>query len=200
MGKNSHKKWTIEEREYLMDAWGEIPVKQIARKLGRTPMGIIRTAEKLGLGGCVYSELYLTTGQASKMIGVDQTALLDWIQKGWLEAKSNPMRTSKIYRIDLEIFREFLKNNPDRWNATRVHEDLFDREEAWFVAKLKKDSTAVEKKKNSPWTIKEIALLVQWVKEGASYEEISTKLNRTRISVKRKWERVRNAEVEYKYC
>lgn len=51
MASRAKKKWSAREVDYLVDNYGRIPAKQIAKKLQRTLSGVHWKAQMLGLTG-----------------------------------------------------------------------------------------------------------------------------------------------------
>ena len=99
--ENYRKGYTEDDLNYLYDVWGELTLNAIAKHLGRTVEGVISIAEKVGLGGYLYTGAYLTTGQAAEIIGVDYTTIIYWIKKDILKAKLKKIYKKKIYTEDL---------------------------------------------------------------------------------------------------
>ena len=48
--KNSGKKWTEDDLNYLYQRWGEISIPTIAKNLGRSETAILLMAGRKGLG------------------------------------------------------------------------------------------------------------------------------------------------------
>lgn len=188
------RRWTQEEKDYVFDFWGEFTIKKIARELDRTEYSIIRFAQKNNLGGATTRGIYLTTSQAADIVGVDQTTIISWVKRKLLKARTRGVTSKKISLIAPEDLAEFLENNTDKWNATKVDFHLLDTEAQWYIDKIKKDSSLIEQKRNQSWTVLEEKKLIQLIKENKTSKEISSILNRTELSVKRKRQRLLNQE------
>lgn len=190
MSPNANKKWSEEERNYLADVWGVLSVNRIAKELGRSPEAVISQAEKRQLGGAIYTDQYLTTITVSNLIGVDQTTIINWIKKKLLKARTSTLRRRRIYLIDPSDVTAFLKNNPTRWNATKIDKSLVDESEEWFRKKYASDLNPTATKRGNLWTTKEENNLLRYVIKGYTNEEIAKLLDRTPLSVKRKRNRI----------
>lgn len=181
------RRWTDEEREIVIDGWGVLSVRCLAKRIGRTQQAVINFAERNGLGGCVVkSDLHLTTTEVGKMLGVDGTSVIYWIKQGLLKAQFSTLRKRRVFRIDVEDVREFMKNNPDRWKACDVKDDILMFDEEWFKKKVAKDSSKVERDRGKAWTVLEEKRLVELVMQGYTNPEIAKMMNRTYFSIKRK--------------
>lgn len=181
MRKNKH--WTQAEKDYVCDVWGEIPLKRIAKNIGKTPNAIERFAERNKLGGAIYNDSYLTPPKASEIIGVDPTTILTWVKTNKLKARKTTLRRKKVYLIDPNDFRNFLRDNQDKWNATKLQQGFFDVEVDWLIKKLDRDSNPTISKSGSSWTVLEEKKLVELVQLGHKNREIAEILNRTTKSV-----------------
>lgn len=182
----ANKRWTDEQRQYVIDVWGEIPTKRIAKNVGKSLKAIERFAQRNNLGGAVFNDMYLTTVKASEIIGVDPTTVLAWVKDNKLKARKQTLLRRKVYLIDPNDFRVFLRENQDKWNATKLQEGFFDADTDWLIKKMDVDSQPLNKKKRASWTVKEEQRLVELVKLGFTNLEISKELNRTINSVSNK--------------
>lgn len=190
MAKRHNKHWTQEEKDYVIDNWGTSTIRGIAKKLGRSTGSIIKFGERNQLGGAVYNDMYLTTVQAGEIIGVDQTTIIAWIKSNQLKAQFRPMRKKKTYQIDPDDFRNFLRDNQDKWKACNLQDGFFDVEVDWLIKKQEKDANPVVAKMKSPWTIKEQNTLIDLVRKGVPVKEIAEVIGRTKHSVQNKKERL----------
>lgn len=181
------KIWSLEEREYLMDVWGEISVKKIARHLRRSEAAVISFVERNHLGGAMINTgIYLTTGEAAELIGSYSKQVRNWIESKELKAKKHTLRKRKMYRIDPENFKEFLKDNTQKWDANKLKFGFLNENEKWLIDKRAKDAKTPTTTRSNFWTLKEEQTLMKLVDEGYSNLEIAKILNRTKISVTRK--------------
>lgn len=184
------KHWTKEEKDYLHSVWGTSTLKALSKKLNRKPETIYEYAMKNGLGGCVYTGMFLTTVDAANIIKVDPTTILKWIKDGDLPARKSTMKRRWIYKIEPDVFYKFLEENQDRWNSKNLEYGIigkFDDEPAWLTQKRKNDANLTVKV-GELWTLKEILQLEQLVKDGKTSKQIAVIMNRTYSAVRRKRE------------
>lgn len=114
---------------------------RLTRRLNRTKEAIKIKATRLGLGGAKTNSCkYISARCASKILGIDNHTIISWIKKGLLKARFQAIsRCAKIWCIDFYDFIEFLKNNQDLWNSTKVEIYALGSEEDWLLEKRKKD-------------------------------------------------------------
>lgn len=187
----ANKHWTKEQKDYVIDVWGEIPIKRIAKNIGKSFSAVTRFAERQNLGGVYQTDLYLTTTQASDIIGVNPSTVILWIKSKQLKAKTQTLKKRRIYLIDPHDFRNFLRDNQDKWNACKLQDGFFDVKVDWLIKKKDRDNNVIDLKKKTLWTIKEQNTLIQMVKQGKTNKEIAHELNRTLISVRNKRTRLK---------
>lgn len=182
---NERKKYTQEDDNYIEEKWGKISLKAIAKNLGRSETGIERRAMRLGLGGFVFNGEFLTTGQCAKIVGVDPKTIKNWIKSFGLKANYRKINVKYIYRIEIDDFVKFLKNNQHLYNATNIEEYALGQEYEWLKEKRKLDATNTLKS-NTSWTTKEEREAIKYFREGLSCSEIAKIMNRTPISLRKK--------------
>lgn len=185
------RRWTEEERNYVIENWGEKSLDYIAKKLNRTVKAIISFSEKNKLGS-PYKRNYISTIEAANIIGVDQTTIIHWINAYNLKASFKALKSRKKYLIDIDDFRKFLKENQNLWKSNNLEEYALGKEESWLKEKRKRDSNIITEKLGSEWTIKEIHKMNKLIEEGKSLREIAEILNRTYKSVRAQRQRELN--------
>jgi len=78
---------------------------------------------------------------------------------------------------------EWLKNNQDKWNSTRLDEYGLGVEPQWLKEKRKTDID-IPKRKFYKWTKQEDQKLILYYKQGKlTYKQIGEKLNRSESAV-----------------
>jgi hypothetical protein len=105
--------WTTADVMYLEGAFGRIRDETIARKLGRTVVGIRLKAKRLGLRK---KDAGHTAREVARIFGIDPTTVVDgWIAKGLLEARRAPFTQGPqpVYLTSDEILRRFIVNHPE---------------------------------------------------------------------------------------
>ena len=134
--------WTDEEIEYLKEAWGNIRIEIIRRKLNKRTITAIRLkAKRLGLGGAKANGYkYITAGQVAKILGEDRKTIWKWIQKGKIKAKLQTISgEQKWWCIDFEYFIKWLQENQQMYDATKIEQYALGYEYDWLIEKRKRD-------------------------------------------------------------
>ena len=178
-----YEQWEI---EYLEDTWGVFTINTISRELKRSKEALIAYAEKNGLGGFLYTDEYLTTGEAGVIAGVDYTTIIYWIKHNSLKAKFRKIHKKKVYLIDPQDFKDFLKANQSKWSTLKADLSMFNGNEEWLIKKISEDKNCKYKNTNNMWTVKEEENLIKLVNKGYSNLEIAEILGRTRDSISRR--------------
>lgn len=188
MGAKICRRWTEEEKEFVMEHWGDVTVSYIAKKLNRSETAIISFSEKNKLGSA-YKKNYISTIDAGEIIGVDQTTIIHWINSCGLKAEFKAIKNRKKYLIDIDKFHNFLRDNQGLWKASNLELYGLGKEEDWLKVKRKKDDNEITKKQGSPWTLNEIKRMNNYIEEGLTLREIANILNRTYYSVRQQRQR-----------
>lgn len=118
--RNSHKKWTREEEEYLTDHWGVQSDEWIRRKLGRSQEALRIRASRMGL--CRHDAL-LTCRDVGRIMGVDSKTAKTWGDRGLLTMRKSMAVRSGVHRcwhitdVDLE---RFVTEHPEAYDIRRI--------------------------------------------------------------------------------
>ena len=80
--------------------------------------------------------------------------------------------------LDINQLMKFLKENQDLWRYDSLTINVFELKTKWLVEKIEKDKTTL-KKYNKSWTDYEDKVMLDRVKRGYTYEQISQELGRT---------------------
>ncbi|AXG97787.1 helix-turn-helix domain-containing protein [Clostridium botulinum] len=188
------RKWTEEEVQYLEDNWGTVSIKYIAKKVNRTENAVILKAKRQGLGGTYSASECLTANLIANILKIDVHTVTDyWIPKCNLKGNKKTLRgNASIYQIKLDDLIKWLKNNKDKWNASKVELYALGIEPEWLKEKRKIDSTAPERR-NYKWTKEEENKLISCYKLGLKQKEISKQMNRSVDGIERKINRLKKA-------
>lgn len=187
--RNKSIEWSIEDDTFLEYNWGIMSIKRLAKHFGRSENSVKRRGYDKGYGSLYNSGYYITMQDIIKMLNVDYSTIINWIKKKKLTATRKQLSKLKTYMVKPENFYDFLEENQDLWNATKIDQFSFPISEEWFIEKLKKDDNLIKAKNNSPWTRKEEELLISLCMKGLSNKEMVPILNRTEYSIecKRKY-------------
>lgn len=100
------KLWTESEESMLLQWAGEVPLGEIARRLGRNKNSV--TLKALRLGITLTTELDSWSGfQFTQLTGIPNATLRGWIDKGHLKAQKTGHFKRSRYVITRQNFREF---------------------------------------------------------------------------------------------
>lgn len=133
-GISNNRYWTEEEEEYLFEWYGKMTVAAIAKKLGKSYRAVLDKLQKTQHGNFVENSEDLILAEVCRLVGRDkETIKKTWVKRGLAIRKKG--KYSLIRERDL---LEFMKNNPDRWDATKCEYWFFDRYE-WFRKKRIQD-------------------------------------------------------------
>lgn len=133
-GISNNRYWTKEEEEYLISRYGRSTVAQIAKHLGKSYRNVLDKITHLELGNYIENSIDLSQAEVSRLVGRDKETLKNtWVKYGLKISKKG--RFSMIKEQDL---LDFMKNNPERWDATQCETWYFERYD-WFQKKHKED-------------------------------------------------------------
>ncbi len=141
-------RWTPEEEEFLRKNWRSMTITKIAKKLGRTwdAVEVKAGPGRLNLGPQVDPRKW--TGQEiGSLLDIDRHVVLRWIEKGLLKARLAPLEGRKIYQVTTRELLRFLKENPDRWDARRCPNLVYDIEEKQDKAVFEEREISLEERK-----------------------------------------------------
>ena len=133
-GISNNRYRTKEEEDYLISRYGRSTVAQIAKHLGKTYRNVLDKITHLELGNYIENSIDLSLAEVSRLVGRDkETIKKTWVKYGFKINKKG--RFSMIREQDL---LNFMKNNPERWDATQCETWYFERYD-WFQKKHKED-------------------------------------------------------------
>lgn len=199
--KNSRKSkhYSQEEIEYITENMGLCSVSFMARKLGRTPSGIIGFAFRhFGTSkGTSLQGLY-TPPEIAEALGVSRSTVRSWVMNKGLPAidkrrisrKNNEITRKNLnaYGIDIEEFFEWLEKNKNSVyiDFNKVDLSKFIYVPDWFKKDyLNKNHYHVTNSRK--WSKDEEELVLNlYYKEGKSIKEIAETLGRTYKAVSHK--------------
>ncbi|MDC3415996.1 DNA-binding protein [Aquibacillus salsiterrae] len=180
------RKWQDEEINYLRDSVGSIKISTIARNLNRSDTAVILKMKRLGLSNTKEAIGSLTMHQLAGLLDVDPTVVKLWIQKHGLPYQKRVTRSSrKFYFIDQLEFWAWAELNKERIDFSKVIKNSIVPEPKWVdVERRKKREVAYRN-----WTTGEVKLMLHLHTSGDNFHSISKHLNRSVVSVKRKYQR-----------
>lgn len=135
------RNWSESDLEYLRENYGNKSMSILKTKLKRTRDAIKIKATRIGLGGAKTNGcVYINPNQMAKILKIDRHKTLDWVKSGLMKSKFMELiRYQKIHCVRFTDFIEFLKNNQDLWDASRVDEYDLGYEYDWLINKREAD-------------------------------------------------------------
>lgn len=183
--------WTEEEDSFLELNWGVKSIKWMAKELGRNPSAVRRRGYLKNFGGMYNTGYYLSVSEISSMLDVDSSTVYNWIKSKKLKSICRTFDRKKGIFIKFETFYEFLKENQNMWNATKLDYMVLNKEEDWLRKKRRDDDNKLTNNNKKPWTRKEEELLIKMITDKKSTDEMIKVLNRTKYSIGAKRKRLR---------
>jgi hypothetical protein len=175
---NHNKKWTSDDEEYLINQYGLVSDRAIAKRLGRSLTAIKARAELLNLAR---TQNFLTAADVAGIFGVDfKVITANWISKGFLIARKSDVvgrgknRSWQIFAQDLE---KFIKTYPALYDPTKVKDPYWHS-----LTRQTLKETPLANRRRGYWTPKEDEFLLSNHRR-LSYAAIAEKLGRGRESV-----------------
>ena len=188
MGRN--RNWTKQEEEYLIEKWGTISVKTIAKKLGRSENAILIRKTRLGLGAFLESGEYVTWNQLHLAIGLgaaDGYRMISWVKNRDFPVRTKKVRENYYKVVYLEEWWKWAEKNRDILDFSKFEEGVLGYEPDWVKIKRKHDIEKKQKYIMSPWTKAEDDKLIHLVqKQKYTYDDLSKMLRRTNGAIQRR--------------
>ena len=133
-GVSANRYYTKEEVAFIEDNFGTLTTKQIASKLHRPLSSVKGKISRLGLGTYTDNSVDLHLRELARLLGVEH-----WKVSYWIEHNNLPYKRKGRYVIFPEdSLMQWLKDNPDKWDATKCETWYFERL-PWFHEKLLND-------------------------------------------------------------
>lgn len=127
---SNNRYWTKEEEEYLIEKYGTMTAAAIARRLKKPYNAVLTKIVRLGIGTFAENVDGLHLAEVCRLVGRDkETIKATWVKYGLRIKKKGAY--SIIHEDDLI---DFMKNNPERWDATQCETYFFERFD-WFREK-----------------------------------------------------------------
>jgi hypothetical protein len=182
------RNWTSQEIAYVRENVGFQKIPTIARNLERTPTSVELKIKRLGLSNTKSFTGQLTVHELANLLGIDPKSVKLWIDHHGLKCTKKVTRnTKKFYFVKPEDFWNWSYQNKERVDFSKIEHHTIVPEPEW-VEHERRNKREVNYK---AWTTKEVSMLVELVSIGSTFTEIGRKLNRSKISIQRKYERIR---------
>ncbi|WP_449537616.1 DNA-binding protein [Ferdinandcohnia sp. Marseille-Q9671] len=179
--------WTYEEIEFLKDHVGRMKISTIANQLDRTETAVELKIKRLGLSNTKSFTGQLTMHELATLLKIDPKSVKLWIDNHGLKyTKKATRNTRKFYFIKPEDFWGWAKNNKDRVDFSKIERNAIVPEPDWVEGERSK-----RKRVNyRAWTTVEINSMIELVATGTPFSDIGKRLNRSSISIQRKYQRM----------
>lgn len=184
------RNWTKEEEEYLIEKWGTVSVKTLAKTLNRSENAIIVRKNRLGLGAFLDNGEYVTWHQILLALGI--TGGSGYKITSWVKNRGFPVHTKRVnsnsFRIVyLEEWWKWAEKNRDLLDFSKFEENVLGVEPEWVKEKRKHDVEKTRKYITTPWTKTEDEKLRRLVaKQKYTYDELSKMMRRTNGAIQRR--------------
>ncbi|PLS19425.1 DNA-binding protein [Bacillus sp. M6-12] len=188
--------WSCEENEFLLEHVGVLKVETIAKKLNRPVGGVLKQMRLLNISITRKQTGLLTMGELAKLLGVDRKTVENWCHNHDLSFTKKKTRQIKTYYfIDSLQFWQWAYEHQERVDFTKIEPNSIPPEPEW-VDTLRFKKKKIKGNYYRPWTTKEEELVIQLREKGTNYQEIAKKINRTSMSVEKKYKRLVNETIQ----
>ena len=141
-GVSNNRFWTKEDEEYLINRYGKRTISEIAKHLGKSYQTVLDKINHLHLGNFLENNEDLCLAEVCRLVGRDK----ETIKKTWVKYGLTIRKKGRFSMIKEQDLLDFMKNNPERWNATQCEAWFFDRYD-WFQKKKKNDWERLREKR-----------------------------------------------------
>lgn len=186
------KQWTTEEIDYLKENVGFRKLTIIAKTMDRSDGSIRVKMNRLGISNTKLQLGFLTVGELAKILKVDRNTIKRWIEKYDLPHKKKVTRNiKKFYFINPPDFWLWAEKHKEKIQFSSIESLLLLPEPDWVNDEKRKERQIAKKKNYQYWTTKEDQRLLKLRKEGFTYKEIGERMNRSSISIARRYKRIK---------
>ena len=178
------RKWTVEEETLLSDLWGVKSIEYIAKKMKRTVFSIKVKAVRMGLGAMIRNNYdVITVSDMVDLLNVTRDRITDrWVKLGLKLKKIKLTNKMSYYTINWKDLMDFLETNQNEWDSRNVEKNMLGLEPEWLQEKRKRD-TLENPLWYRKWTEDEIKKAESLFKNGKTYQEISSIIDRSEWAV-----------------
>lgn len=187
----AYRKWTAEEDEYLINAYGRRGLDKIAKTLGRKEDALMRRLHRLGKVKA--KECFgITAYELAAAINVNVGSVYRWMNDKGLPFKTSYAKERTFSLIDIQEFWEWAEENKDIINFSRIEKHSLVPEPAWVEERRKLDYYNRPKKERQNWTEEEDERLwYLFYSQGMTYKEIGDLMGRSGRAIQNRLIRIR---------
>ncbi|MEK4031199.1 helix-turn-helix domain-containing protein [Pseudobacillus sp. FSL P4-0506] len=186
--------WTAEDVTELKEHIGTYTLATIAKNMDRSVTALEVKMKRLGISSTKLQTGFITTGELARILHVNRRTVKCWIKNHQLSHIKKVTRSIRtFYFIDPVAFWEWAEQNKDKVQFSNIAPHALPPEPEWVGKERMKEHTYKLTKKRSYqiWTTKEDEQLLEMRKKGMIYKDIGQILNRSSVSVARRYERIR---------
>ncbi|WP_170138899.1 helix-turn-helix domain-containing protein [Oceanobacillus chungangensis] len=186
--------WSAEEVEYLKDCAGNTKISTIANNLGRSSEGVTIKMKRLNINHTKKQMGMVTIHELAAILGVDRKTVEGWVIRHRLPCKMRVTKEKRtFYLIDAEEFWKWAENHKDKVQFSDIETHVLNPEPGWVNQERRKEreQSLSKKRKYQMWTTKEDEQLIRLRESGLTYRKIGEAMNRSAISVERRYKRVK---------
>ena len=178
------KRYSQSEIELIYEMAGNYSRRAIAKRLGRTEIGVNRKMASLGIGFSKDITHKINKTTLSTLCNVDIDVVTRWISKGLKAVKK-----FNCHLIDSEDFWKWAYRNKTIINFAKIEKDSIPPEPDWVTVERRKDMQ-IPKRQGVKWNQEEERFLLTNIQK-LSMKNIAEHLNRTEKAVQRKISRLK---------
>lgn len=122
----SWKPWTSDELAILREKSGILPIKKLAKELGRSPVSVKQKILKMNMSSAV-SEGY-SIKQLQDLLGVRHARIENWLQQGWLRREHDRITEASLRRFLFARMEEYsFRKCDESWLKGMLNENYGSR-------------------------------------------------------------------------
>ncbi|MFA1822262.1 DNA-binding protein [Virgibacillus oceani] len=185
--------WSKEEIQYLKDSVGTLKITTIAKNLGRSYVSVQLKMKRLNIYNTKIQSGLLTMNELAIILGVDRKTIEGWVVRHGLKYKKRVTKEKRQFSfISSEDFWEWAVKHKDKVQFKDIEPNLLVPEPSWVNLERKRefDQLIIKKRDYQVWSMREEQELLSLRKEGYTYKKIGEMMNRSSVSVQRRYSRL----------
>ncbi|MFC2949347.1 helix-turn-helix domain-containing protein [Virgibacillus sediminis] len=190
--------WDQEAVEYLRDSVGMTKVSTIAANLGKSYTAVELKMKRMNLYHTKNQTGFLTMGELANILGVERNTV-----KGWMLRHEMPCHRKitkekkKFYLIHPTEFWDWAKDHKEKIQFSDIEPHSLIPEPSWVnrERRREKELSLMKKRKYKSWTTLADRELLDLRQRGLTFNEIGEKLDRSPLSVERRYHRIKDLYV-----
>ena len=190
------RRWTKQEDEYLLKYYGSKSLENISRRLQRSIPALESRLNRLGVYGVRAYTGSITVYELASFLQIDVHTIYKWIQKKKLPHKITRAKTRKFVGIEVSAFWKWAEQNKKLLNFSKIPTNTLLPEPDWVRKQRKYDYYNRPKYEKKQWNEEEDARLwYMFYEEGRTQQEIGQLIGRSRYGVQRRLNRLRKKKL-----